>query len=475
MSTTFKAALLLAAAFASTFILNLAFGWLAPSDIQAWLQAAAGRPGLVFAGVVGVLGIDSVLAVPTMTTIIAGGYLLGPVLGSAAALLGLLLAGSICYWGARLAGATRMVSPEAIAHVRRTVGSVGPGPLLLARALPILPEVLSALAGAGGMPAHRYYLFSALGNLPFAVLGAVAGSRSSLQAPWPALAVGLGLPALAALTLLLSRRRRDPAQPKHTEVRHMEAKVVLITGGTAGVGRALVEKYAREGWRVATCARRAEDLRALERELPGVRGFVCDLGDARARRELLAAVRRELGPLHGLINNAGLQHAYAVSAATEREAQLEEEVQVNLVAPLALGHLALAEVAASGGFIANVSSGLAYIPKARSPVYCATKAGLSMYTRSAALQRPGARLVEVVLPLVDTRMTAGRGTRKLSPAEAAEQIHQGITRGDAVVRVGQTRLLPLLLRTAPGLLTRLMNRVDAPAPATALPARGVAR
>jgi hypothetical protein len=98
-----------------------------------------------------------------------------------------------------------------------------------------------------------------------------------------------------------------------------------------------------------------------------------------------------------------------------------------------------------------------------------------MYTRSAALQRPGARLVEVVLPLVDTRMTAGRGTRKLSPAEAAEQIHQGITRGDAVVRVGQTRLLPLLLRTAPGLLTRLMNRVDAPAPATALPARGVAR
>jgi len=477
MSTTLKAALLLTLAFASTFILNLALGWFAPSDIQAWLQATAERPALVFAGVVGVLAVDSVLAVPTMTTIIVGGHLLGPVLGSTAAMVGLLLAGSICYWGARLVGATRMVSPEAITRVQRTVGSVGPGPLLLSRALPILPEVLSALAGAGRMPAHRYYLWFAVGNVPAAVLGAVAGSRSTLDAPWPALVVGIGLPAVTGLVLLLTRRRghapETPSQLKKEEPMKT-AKVVLITGGTHGVGRALVEKYTREGWRVAACARREEELRALERDVPGVQGFVCDVGNAEARRQLLEAVRRQMGPVHGLINNAGIQFAYAVSAAEGHEERLDEEVRVNLVAPLALGHLALAEVASQGGFIANVSSGLAYVPKARSPVYCATKAALSMYTRSAVLQRPGARFVEVILPLIETRMTTGRGRGKLSPAATADQIFEGIASGASVIHVGKARLLPLLLRAAPGLLTRVMNREDAPRFAAELPVGRVA-
>jgi uncharacterized oxidoreductase len=477
MSTTLKAALLLALAFASTFSLNLAFGWLAPSDIQAWLQAAAARPALVFAGVVAVLAVDSVLAVPTMTTIIVGGHLLGPVAGSAAAMVGLLLAGSICYWGARLVGATRWVSPESLERVRRTVGAVGPVPLLLSRALPILPEVLSALAGAGRMPAHRYYAWFALGNVPAAVLGAVAGDRSTLDAPWPALVVGLGLPALTALALVLTRKRGrlESSISSEKEEQAMSAKVVLITGGTHGVGRALVEKYARAGWRVATCARREAELRALEREVPGVQGFVCDVASAEGRRQLVEEVRRRVGPLHALINNAGIQHSYPVSSAEGLEERLEEEVRINLVAPLALGHLVLDEVVSRGGFIANVSSGLAYIPKARSPVYCATKAGLSMYTRSALLQRPEVRFVEVVLPLVETRMTAGRGRGKLSPEEAAEQIHDGIASGARVVHVGKARLLPFMMRLAPGLLARVMNREDAPRPTSELPAGGVAR
>ncbi|NMO15598.1 SDR family NAD(P)-dependent oxidoreductase [Pyxidicoccus fallax] len=252
-----------------------------------------------------------------------------------------------------------------------------------------------------------------------------------------------------------------------------EAKVVLITGGTHGVGRALVEKYAREGWRVATCSRREEELRTLEREVSGARGFVCDVGRAEERRRLLEAVRREVGPVQGLINNAAIQHAYGVSEAGALEDRLDEEVRINLVAPLALGHAVLAEVASRGGFIANVSSGLAYIPRSRSPVYCATKAALSMYTRSALLQRPGARFVEVVLPLVDTRMTAGRGSGKLSPAATAEQIHDGIASGASVVHVGKTRLLPFLLRVAPGLLARVMNREDAPRHTAELPAGGV--
>lgn len=236
-------------------------------------------------------------------------------------------------------------------------------------------------------------------------------------------------------------------------------KVALITGGTSGIGRALVVRFAQAGWTVATCARREAELRRLEREVPGVRGFVCDLAD-RAQRERLVRDVRALGPLHALVNNAAIQRAYAVEGAPRGDEELE--IQVNLVGPLALGHALMPDLAASAGVLVNVSSGLAYVPLARSPVYCATKAALSMYTRSAALQRPRIRLVEAVVPLVDTPMTAGRGTRKLSADDAAAQIQAGIARGGAVIRVGATRLLPVLLRIAPALVTMLLNRPDGP-------------
>jgi len=234
---------------------------------------------------------------------------------------------------------------------------------------------------------------------------------------------------------------------------------ILITGGTRGIGLALVNHYQQAGWRVITCARSRQ---AVARQgASGVEAFVCDVAAADDRRHLVERV----GRLDGLINNAAVQGSEALHATTDDT--LEHEVRVNLIGPLALGHALLPQMN-PGGFIANVSSGLAYVPLGRSPVYCATKAGLSMYTRSARLQRPGVRLVEVVLPLVDTEMTAGRGRDKLAPEEAALQIAAGIARGDETVRVGKARLLPMMLRLAPRLMAHLLNRGEQPTGAPAL-------
>lgn len=232
--------------------------------------------------------------------------------------------------------------------------------------------------------------------------------------------------------------------------------VVVITGGTEGVGQALVRRFVARGVQVVTCARRP-------RELPGATVVAADVTRAEDRARLVT-VARARGGVVGLINNAAIQRPHRLAEGGASPQDLEVELHTNLLAPIALGQMLLGDLAAHGGFLANVSSGLAYVPHARAPVYCATKAGLSHYTRSAQRQHPGVRLVEIVLPMVDTAMTRGRGRGKLSADEAARQIVAGLDAGRETIWVGKARLLPWLLRLVPGLITDLLGRAEHEAP-----------
>lgn len=235
-----------------------------------------------------------------------------------------------------------------------------------------------------------------------------------------------------------------------------DEKTVFVTGGTSGIGRSLVEIYTQRGWRVLTCGRSVSSLARLEREIPGTLALPCDLSSADERAALASQVYQRVGRLDGLINNAGVQCSRVYPDIPSGE--LEFEVATNLVAPLDLAHRLASLLSSPEAFVANVSSGLAYVPLGRSPIYCATKAGLSHYTRSLREQGGGPRFVEIVLPMVDTPMTAGRGKGKISPLDAATQIVSGIERGRETVWVGKSRFLPLLTRVAPALLRRMLNR-----------------
>lgn len=205
-----RAALILLAAFGGLALVTGLLLDFDGSDAPRWLEAARGRRALVFVCVVGLLAVDAVLAVPTVATVVAAGYLLGPLWGALGSFAGMMLAGSICYWGGRIVGAARWLRGRAAAGLESGVSQVGPAALLLARAAPMLPEVLSVMAGSGRMRASRYYLYFGLGNLPFALLVAYAGSISTLERPWPAIAVGLAVPATGAAYLLWRRTSRRP-------------------------------------------------------------------------------------------------------------------------------------------------------------------------------------------------------------------------------------------------------------------------
>lgn len=212
MRKTVIAALVLLALFGCAALVLSVFVDVGAEDVRRWLLTARRRPALVFVTIVVVLATDSVLAIPTVATVLAAGYLLGPLWGALSALLGVMSAGLICYAGGRLAGSTRWVKAHVLGDIRRSVGEVGPIPLLLARTAPMLPEVLSTMAGASGMPARKYCLYFALANLPFALAVAYAGSISTVEQPWPAVVVAAALPAVLGSVALWRRRRRSAAR-----------------------------------------------------------------------------------------------------------------------------------------------------------------------------------------------------------------------------------------------------------------------
>ena len=213
MKSIMKVSLILFTIFSSSFALNLYFDIITISKVSDFLKELGQSEHFVLSvslAVIVILALDSIFAIPTITTILMAGFLLGPLYGALAASTGVLLAGTICYLGGYYGGERffkRILPSSEAQKLRVWFQSYGGISLLLARALPMFPEVLSCLAGISRTAWRKYFALFALGNIPFVFLAAYAGSISSLEKPYPALVVGLGLPTLGFLLFLLLRQR----------------------------------------------------------------------------------------------------------------------------------------------------------------------------------------------------------------------------------------------------------------------------
>jgi short-subunit dehydrogenase involved in D-alanine esterification of teichoic acids len=239
----------------------------------------------------------------------------------------------------------------------------------------------------------------------------------------------------------------------------LTGKNVVITGGSAGIGLALATTFLAAGSRVLLCGRDPERLQAAREQLATAQVLQADLRTAPDRQLLVRESISRLGAVDILINNAGTQTLMDFTQESA-ERPVEDEIQINFVAPIRLiegflPHLLLRPTAA----IVNVTSGLALVPKRSSPVYCATKAGLRSFTQALRYQLAGTsvRVVEALPPLVDTSMTAGRGTGKLSPDAVAHAIVEGLKRERLEIRIGKTRLLFAAHRLSPALAAKLVR------------------
>ncbi|MFE0698717.1 SDR family oxidoreductase [Streptomyces sp. NPDC058872] len=236
--------------------------------------------------------------------------------------------------------------------------------------------------------------------------------------------------------------------------------IAVITGGTAGVGLALARRLAERGERVVVCGRDRDRLAAAD-ALPGIEAVRCDLS-VESEVVSLTEQLRTRGGIRLLVNNAAVQFEYRLTAHDPADLlrTMDTEIGTNLAGPVKLTALALPLVL-PGGLIVNVTSALALSPKRSAPLYCATKAALRSYTTALRHQlaedERGIRVTEAVLPLVDTAMTAGRGSGKISPERAAAELLRGMDRARPVIRVGKVRALTVLHRLSPALVARLLR------------------
>lgn len=166
--------------------------------------------------------------------------------------------------------------------------------------------------------------------------------------------------------------------------------LAVITGAASGIGLATVQKFIREGYRVAALDRAAEGLERLKRSQVGahVHPYVCDLNQIALLTPLAKRIVEELGVPWALVNNAGVWFYEPIDESTDEHWQTS--LNVNLVAAAALARgFVTAMKKAKGGAIVNVASrnALSSSPKAAS--YDASKAGLLGLTRTLAVELGG--------------------------------------------------------------------------------------
>ncbi len=190
----------------------------------------------------------------------------------------------------------------------------------------------------------------------------------------------------------------------------MTGNTILITGGGSGIGGGLAKAFHALGNHVIVAGRRREVL-----EKSGMDFVVLDTRDRVAVASVAAEVTSKFPELNVVINNAGVQRRHDFSASVD-EAAIAEEIETNITGVLGLTAAFLPHLKTRPSTIVNVSSGLAFVPMARYPVYCATKAFVHSFTTSLRhqLAKTSVRVIELAPPWVATDLGAGH-----DPVEAA--------------------------------------------------------
>jgi 3-oxoacyl-[acyl-carrier protein] reductase len=200
--------------------------------------------------------------------------------------------------------------------------------------------------------------------------------------------------------------------PGNTHHAQASARNVLVTGGSRGLGLAIAQKLAAAGYRTIALARSeskeiAAAIAQSKAEGPGTLSFVpFDLGKVDDIPELMRGLRKQFGPLYGLVNNAAL--GLSGTLALMHRSRIEEMVRLNTVSPIVLTRYAMRGMMAAGfGRIVNVSSIVASTGASGITVYAATKASMIGFTRSLAREiGPLGITVNAVAPgILDTDMT----------------------------------------------------------------------
>lgn len=199
----------------------------------------------------------------------------------------------------------------------------------------------------------------------------------------------------------------------------MTGNKILITGGGTGIGRGLAEAFHALGNRVIIAGRRRQALEETAAANPGMAFYPLDIQDAASIRTFAARVAAEHSGLNVLINNAGIMRLENLAQEHDLSAA-EAIVATNLLGPIRLSAALLPLLAKQPqATLMTVSSGLAFVPLAATPTYCATKAAIHSYTQSLRYQLKDTKIevIEIIPPYVATDLMNGGADPRAMPLD----------------------------------------------------------
>lgn len=244
------------------------------------------------------------------------------------------------------------------------------------------------------------------------------------------------------------------------EMIKQENRIVLITGGSSGIGLEMARQMLEGGSKVIICSRSQNKLDEAKRKLPKVITIQCDITAPLERKALVEKVTKDYPKLNMLVNNAGIVNRYLLAQTGDLTDRIRDEWETNYLAPVILAQLFMPILARNQGTVVNIGSGLAHIPLSIEPNYCATKAALHSMTQSMRIQyaKVGIKVVEILYPEVNTPFQEGHATPKaLSPQVAAREALRQINKGKDEIHIKMSRMMYVISRLMPKRGVKMIN------------------
>jgi uncharacterized oxidoreductase len=241
---------------------------------------------------------------------------------------------------------------------------------------------------------------------------------------------------------------------------------ILITGGGSGIGRGLAEAFHKQGNQVIIAGRRKSALDETVAANPGMKSLTLDIESADAITAFAAKVAADFPSLNVVINNAGIMKMERLSVDPIDVATAESIITTNLLGPIRLTAALLPTLKKQPrATIVTVSSGLAFLPLAMTPTYCATKAAIHSWSQSLRYQLSDTSIevLELAPPYVQTELMGPRQAADPSAMPLADFISEAVALFDNPPASGEIlvkRVEPLRWAEKNGSFDQIFNQLN---------------
>lgn len=245
----------------------------------------------------------------------------------------------------------------------------------------------------------------------------------------------------------------------------LTGRTVLITGGGTGLGSGLAGAFHRKGNKVIITGRREKVIQDFAAKYPGMETMVADVAQEGDVQKLLKQVSERHPQLDVLVNNAGIMQWPDFSKPETLNGNLFDEIEINLKGLIRMTAAFLPLLSRqSGATLVNISSGLAYMPLAVSPIYCSTKAAIHSFSMALRyqLRHSKVEVLEIAPPAVESELgqTAGAPDRaypKISLEAFTMETMKALESGKTELPIGQSKMLRLMSRISPSFAFGILN------------------